>query len=390
MDVFRELKETLQHNGAEAAISRLCGMLLERKDYGGLFYARLLAQRWRMGLSPIPTGRNEDIPDSLRDGYETAIREAARDVGRLCLAHGDIARAWPYFRMIDEPGPVAQAIEAYSSTDRDDIQRVAEIAFHEDVHAGKGFDLILNAFGVCAAITALTSRARRLDQETERYCIGRLVSALYEELSFGLRRAIVEHDGAEPPETDIASLVAERRWLFDDESFHVELSHLASVVQISIHLGPGSELNRARQLCAYGARLPPDLLCEGASPFEDLYGDIGKYLAVVAGEDVEEGLAHFRRKIGEASEGDSRPAETLVNLLLQLGRPQEALNVARSHLAEKAPGSLSCPGVVELCRQVEDYEALEEVARATNDTVHYVAAIVGAASKRRVSNRPSH
>jgi len=32
----------------------------------------------------------------------------------------------------------------------------------------------------------------------------------------------------------IARLIAERDWLFADEAYHIDLSHLASVVQLSM------------------------------------------------------------------------------------------------------------------------------------------------------------
>ena len=55
------------------------------------------------------------------------------------------------------------------------------------------------------------------------------------------------------------------------------------------------------------------------------------------------------------------PAEILVNLLLRLDRPKEALAVARKHLARLGDQRVSCPSIVDLCRQTGDYQTLAEV-----------------------------
>src|SRR5207249_346996 len=112
------------------------------------------------------------------------------------------------------------------------------------------------------------------------------------------------------------------------------ISHLSSVVQMSIHLAPGAELNLARHLCAYGQRLSSRFQNPGNPPFEDQYRDYGVYLATLAGDAVEQGLAHFLAKAENADPETvgSYPAEVLVNLLVRLQRPAQALAVARRFL----------------------------------------------------------
>jgi hypothetical protein len=169
-------------------------------------------------------------------------------------------------------------------------------------------------------------------------------------------------------------------WLFEDEFYHVDVSHLSSVVQMSTALSAGQALEQARELCEYGQRLSPRFRYAGDPPFEDRYRDFGVYLAILAGDRVEEALAHFRAKADNADPETvgSYPAEVLVNLLLRLDRPAEALDVARRHLAGVTDRPLTCPGVVELCQKVRDYRTLAEVAREQGDAVHYVAGLIAA------------
>ena len=77
---------------------------------------------------------------------------------------------------------------------------------------------------------------------------------------------------------------------------------------------------------------------------------------------MEGGLAHFRAKAENADpyEVGTYPAEVLVNLLLRLNRPQEALETARKFLGKVSDARLSCPNLVELCQRTGSYEVLAD------------------------------
>jgi hypothetical protein len=178
----------------------------------------------------------------------------------------------------------------------------------------------------------------------------------------------------------IRQLIAGRDWLFGDDFYHIDLSHLSSVAQMSMHLTPCAELEMARELCEYGQRLSGRFVSGGDPPFEDQYRAIGLYLAILAGDNVEEGLDYFRQQAEQADPETvgTYPAQVLVNLLLRLDRAPEALAVARKYLAGSDNRQLSCPGIVELCQKVGDYRTLAEVAREQGDAVHFLAGLLAA------------
>jgi hypothetical protein len=377
-EVFDELQRTLAGQGPSAAIGQLCATLRERKDYANLFYALLLKKRYDLGVSPVPTEPAQALPADKHAPYEDGIREAGREVGHLYLQAGDIPRAWMYFRMLGEPEPVARAIEQHQLGDGEDSQQVIEIAFHQGVQPRKGFDWILERYGICNAITTVSSQDFSSVPDLREHCIKRLVQALHAELLERLKADVERQEGAKPATDSIRELMAGRDWLFADEFYHIDVSHLGSVTQMSLNLPRCDELRLARELCLYGERLAPRFQYAAEAPFDNQYRDYGVYLAILAGENVEEGLAHFRAKAENAdpeNEG-TFPAEVLVNLLLRLGRPAEALAVARRHLAGVTGRPLSCPGIVELCQQAGDYAALAEVAREQGDPVHYLAGLL--------------
>jgi hypothetical protein len=376
--IFDELEHTLAAKGPDAAVRRLCERLRENKDYASLFYALLMHKRQQLGVAPVPTGPATDLPESTHAEYEEAIRQAGRQVGELYLQEGQLAQAWAYFRMLNEPQAVRRVLDAYEPKEDEDVQTLVQIAFYEGVHPRKGFDWILQRFGLCNAITTLSSQELAHGPEDRQYCLQALVRALYAELRERLAAEIERHDGKAPAETSIRELIAGRDWLFGDDCYHIDLSHLSSVVQMSMHLTPCPELDMARELCEYGQRLSGRFVNPGDPPFEDLYRAIGIYLAILAGDNVEEGLDYFRRQAEQADPETigTYPAQVLVNLLLKLERPEDALAVARKHLAASDNRQLSCPSIVELCRKVGDYRTLAEVAREQGDPVHFLAGLL--------------
>jgi hypothetical protein len=378
-NAFDELQRTFAAEGPTAAIDRLCARLREEKDYGSLFYALLMKKRHELGASPVPTGPAQELPASAHAPYEEAIRGAARLVGRLHLDEGNIPQAWPYFRMIGESEPVAEALTTYQPREDDDLQPLVGIAFYEGVHPHRGFDWILERNGICNAITTLGS-VELPSMDVRRHCVGRLVRALYQELLERLRADLVQRTGTEPAGSTIRELLGVRAWDFEEEYAHVDVSHLSSVVQMAVVLQPGEELNLARELCAYGKLLKGRLHYGADPPFEDLYHAYDLYLGALAGDNVAGAVDYFRAKAEEADPETvgTYPAEVLVNFLLRLERPAEALAVARRYLAAVDGRRLSCPSIAELCQQAHDYRTLAEVAREQGDAVHFVAGLIAA------------
>src|SRR4051794_28924023 len=100
--LFDQLAATLRSEGPAAAVDRLCSQLRRDQEYNALFYALLLKKRHELGVSPLPTGSPDELPQAAHASYEDGIKEAAREVGQLYLKAGQLPQAWPFFRMIGE------------------------------------------------------------------------------------------------------------------------------------------------------------------------------------------------------------------------------------------------------------------------------------------------
>jgi hypothetical protein len=391
MTIYDELEQTMKRDGGEAAVRHLCDHLREKKEYGKLFYALLMDRRRKLGLSPVPSAA--DLPPEHQTAFEDGIREAGRVVGDLYLKEGNLPEAWVYFRMLGEHDKVKQALDRLELNDDggEDTHALVQIAFYENVHPKKGFDWILDRFGLCNAITTMSSVDIPFTPEVKQYCLGRLVQTLYQELRERLAMEVERVEEKAPPEAGlpegspgvVGRLIEKRDWLFEEDSYHVDISHLSSVVQMSMHVTDPHILRMARELCGYGRRLSTRFGNPGDPPFEDLYVAADHYLGVIAGEDVEEGLAYFRAQAEQADPETigTYPAEVLVNLLLRVKRDREALEVAKKYLLGEQMRRLSCPSVPELCEKVGDYRSLAEAARRQDDAVHFVAGLLGDAGE---------
>jgi hypothetical protein len=376
-DLFQALPATLREQGEAAAVDQLIGELEHGKDYAALFYALLVKKRLELGVSPVPTEAALALPESVHARYEDGIREAAGRVGGLFLQDRNLAQAWPYFRMIGESAPIVAALENYQLQTDEDAQPLVDLAFHQGLNPRKGFDWILDRFGICSAIT-LASGQDFADPEVRSYCIRMLVRALYDQLTARVADDVGVREGKQALPADLGNLMATREWLFETDFAHVDISHLQSVVQMSLALPSCDELYQARDLATYGSRLPQQLRYAGEPPFESFHEAHLHYLNALLGEHVDEAVTYFRNKL-EAYEPDqigSLPAEVLINLLVRVGRPAEAADIARRHLRQSEGLRGSAPSLAELCRQAGDYGAMIEAAREQGDPVHFLAGML--------------
>lgn len=377
---YERLQATLAAHGPQAAIEELIAELRRAEDFQNLFYALLMKKRIELGVTPFPTGSPNELPTHTHEAYEDAIREAGRHVGKLLLERKNYSKAWVFFRMLGEPEPMREALEAFTPGPDDDVYPVIEIAWQNGVLPKKGFDLVLDRHGICSAITMVSGSDLSTNPDLRDYCITKLAAALSAQLTERLHTDLAGRGVSISPHATISQLVEADPALFADDAYHIDTSHLSSVVQMSVmNLPPGEGVNYARELCAYGRKLAPGLQGTNDAPFDENYDDYLAYLNVIAGENVEENLKRFEAKAArEAAEGATYAAQIYVNLLLKADRPAEALAAAKQFLLAEDDRNLICPGVNELARRAGDFAALSEAARARNDPVNYLASLIAA------------
>ena len=207
-----------------------------------------------------------------------------------------------------------------------------------------------------------------------------LVRSLHGELVESLKRAITQHEGQAPDTQSIPALMAGRDWLFEGNSYYIDSTHVASVVQLSLEWNDRETLAVALELTDYGRCLSPLFQFRGEPPFQNLYVDHAVYLRALLGEEVEGAIAHFRNKIAESDSKQvgSSHAQVLVRLLARLERYSEAIEVSLEHLRDIPRDQLACPSVHQLCQLAQDFGQLRKLAREQGDLLSFAAATLQA------------
>jgi hypothetical protein len=374
---FDELQQLQKSQGSAAAIDHLISAMRDEKRYHQLFDALLMKKRLDMGLGLVRPTSFKDVPEERRDEFEKVYVDSARQVGELLLADGSIPQAWHYFRAINEPQRVAAAIDSLPDAGAvpDDV---VEIALFQGISPVKGLSMYLASHGSCSTITAFDQVSMQLPVEARQKCAEVLVRKLYADIRENVQHDVSRRQPMNPPGQNLRELIGGREWLFADDSYHIDVSHLNSVVRFARFLDAGSpELEQALQLAQYGSRLAQQYQYAGNPPFDDFYPAHIQFFKALLGNEREQALAYFRSRIGDdVAETDNQMAAfVLVDLLQRLERRDEALELACKYLAESADEfGLSLP---ELCSQAGRLDLLLALARQKGDVVNFAAALIG-------------
>jgi hypothetical protein len=300
--------------------------------------------------------------------------DACREVGNLLLADGRVREAWMYLRPLGDRAAVAGALEKL--TPQDNAEQLIEVALYEGVHPRLGFELVLKNFGLCNAITTYDAQMHQRPKADRQEVAALLVRHIHADLFRNLSEYLAQKQGKPPQETTIAGLVAERDWLFAENEYHIDTSHLAAVVRFALVVDDPEVLRLAIDLTEYGRRLSSLFQYPGQEPFVDTYPTHALFFRALVGEQVGEALDYFRGRAEDLAEEDQGvwAAEVYVALLTRLSRVNEAFEVATKLLASGRTTGFA-PTLLELAQRSGNYARLLEVSRERGDLLGYMMAI---------------
>lgn len=375
ISTFDELTGVAATQGLKTATARLGEHLRSTEHYHELFDLRLLEARLDLGLPAILTKGLDDLEEPVRSRMEDRYIEACREVGYLLLADGRVREAWMYLRPVGDRAAVARALEKLTPQD-ENTEQIIEVALYEGVHPRLGFELVLKNFGLCNAITTYDVQMHQRPKADRQAVAALLVRHIHADLFRNLSDYLTQKQGKPPQEITLAGLVAERDWLFAENEYHIDTSHLAAVVRFALVLDDPDVLRLAVDLTEYGRRLSSLFQYPGQEPFADTYTTHGLFFRALVGEQVDEALDYFRGR-AEALAGEDQgfwAAEVYVALLTRLGRVNEAFEAATKLLAGGRTSGFA-PSLLELAQRSGNYSRLMEVSRERGDLLGYMMAI---------------
>lgn len=376
-NLFDSLVESLSRSGPSAAILVLIEQLTQAGDFHRLFEARTLLARQELGLPLLSRASCDALDPSVRAALEERLVSACREIGCAMLESGDISGGYQYLQMIDELEPVRAKIEAIGSPSPEELGTVVEIAVSRGVHPERGIQLILEHYGLCQAITACESiHAQGASELVRESCVRRLIRAAHRELALRVTSEVQQREAEVSAETPLIELIQGRDWLFENENYHLDTSHLNAIVRMARILQPCEEMDACIELCEYGRRLSGRYRYPDPPPFEDVYEDSLLFFEIMTDRKVESGMASFRQKAERCDprEVGTYPMEVYLHLLSSKGRHRDALDFASKHVSD-IPGPIAVT-INEICRESGDYERMAEFARARNDPVSFLVAAI--------------
>ncbi len=375
-DIYDTLLTSAETNGVDAMLEVLANNLATQERWHALFDVRLIQNRLAIGLSPV--GDTGTIDSATRDKLDNASLKACREVGWPLLDRGDVAEAWMYLRASCDASEVATRLSAL--VDRPECaEGIVRVALWEGVDPALGLSVVLRDQGTCSGITAFDQASGHISTAHREGAIEVLINHIHRELQNAIAADMARRGRETSPNDSIPQLLALVEDIHKDSGFHLDVSHLASVMRIARPSTHPITLSKSWELAMYGRRLPADLCYAGESPFEDLYKASCLWFGAQIGkENIDHALEYFstiESATSPAEEG-TYPLEVIVTLLHRVGRSQEALDIMLKRLPENTPTSGLLPSVVLLAQAAHAYESLRNICRQRGDEVTFATTLV--------------
>ena len=377
--LFNALTEQLRSGGRTAVLDHLAEILIEQKDYHKLFDARCQRKKYELELPLHQPTSFSDVPDDKRQEFESAYMAAAREVGQYLLADKKLGHAWMYFNAIHETESLKEAIEQrpIPSEASDESEELIDVALYKLVHPVKGIQVLLRTHGTCKTITSLDQQFRNLSPDQRSECAAILVRTLHKDLFHSVQSEVAKRLTVVSPVDTLRELIAGRDWLFADNNYHLDVSHLHSTVRFARSLRLNSpELALARDLAEYGLRLAPQFQYAGEPPFTDFYSAHINFFKFLSGEDSDAAWDYFQQQINSVQEESEQTliAIVLVDLLSRTSQIEKALPFAEKFLLGPNPDFVV--EFSEMCQKTKRIDVLRSAAEARGDLVTFAAALV--------------
>ena len=377
--LFDQLQSDLSLGGSDAVLAHVAATLRAEKKYHELFEALKMQIRQKLGLPVTYTSGGDDLPEEKRNQLEEGLLAACREVGTLLFQQGKVREGWMYLRPVGERKEAAELL-AGVKLDEDNTEELIEVALHEGVDIGRGYGLVLSSYGTCNAITTYDSSVARRPRQEQAPAARLLLKQVHSDLLTNVKADIARQEGTQPKETTLKELVEHRDWLFHENSYHLDTTHLAATVRIARVLGDPDDLRLALDLTEYGRRLNQQFQYQGDEPFAENYPAHALYFQALLGENLDEALAYFRTKAEmlDPQYHGMVPIETYVDLLSRTGRHREALAEAIRLSPQSAHPVGIAPSLLELAEKAGDYTSFLDYCQKRGDVLGYAAGLVQA------------
>jgi hypothetical protein len=329
-----------------------------------LFESLKMKSRLKFGLPMIaPVDESIAIQSEkdaeLQRGLEEGLLDACRQAGAMLIENGRIGEGWMYLRPIGDPS-LAKRLLAKVEINDDNYDEMIHVLVHEGVDLQRGYKAVIDQQGTCNSITMYDSSIASRSRQDRKIAAGCLLDHLYAELDNRVREDFASRasDNGVPAERiamdreklSLGELINAHKWILGGGGYHLDTTHLASVVRFAVVLDDPERIGKALQLCQYGRRLPADFQYPGEEPFVDFYPAHAAFFSALLGENVDAAVRLFEQKartVDPAVSG-SGAVEIYIDLLDRIGQPGKAMRAAMELFPEGVPIGRVLPEMLEM------------------------------------------
>jgi hypothetical protein len=377
---FDQLQATLTQRGPDAALDEAANLLRQQKKYHELFEVLKMRLRRNLGLPLLASDAADSLSDEQRTRLEDGLIGACREIGAALLKEGQIREGWMYLRPVGDKAEAAKLLAQIQDSE-ENFEDLIDVCLHEGIDIGRGYGLVLNRFGTCNAITTYDSSLARRTRSEQAPAAHLLLAQVHEDLVASVRADITRQEGKQPAEKTLKELVHDRDWLFQDNSYHLDTTHLAATVRIARNLTDEADLRLALDLTEYGRRLSQQFQYQGDEPFAEMYPANALYFQALLGQNIDEAIAYFKNKaeLLDPQYHGHAAIEAYIDLLSRLGRHDEALAAAMKFGLGSIQPLGSAPALVELAKRSGNFTAVLSHCRDKQDLLGFAAALAQSA-----------
>lgn len=374
---FDNLQSALASGGPDAALREAANLFRQQKKYHELFEVLKMELRRKLGLPLLSIESTDSLSEEQRALLENGLIDACREVGDALLKEGQIREGWMYLRPVGDKAAAARLLGEIPATE-ENYEQLIDVCLHEGIDIGRGYGLVLEHFGTCNAITQYDSSIIRRPRAEQAPAARLLLRNIHADLLASVQADITRQEGKPPTEKTLGELVHDRDWLFQDNSYHLDTTHLASAVRIARALSDPEDVRLALDLTEYGRRLGQQFQYQGDEPFSEIYPNSALYFQALLGENVEAALAHFKTKAEmlDPQHHGYASIETYIDLLSRLSRHDEALAAALHFGLPSIQPLGNAQPLLALATHSRNFAGLLSHCRDKDDLLGFTAALV--------------
>ncbi len=379
---FDELQRISEESGVEKSLEFLESHFRNSNDFFKLFEILKMKCRHGLGLPLIYSQQPDDLTQAQQRELEDGLLSACREVGTLFFKSGEIQQGWAYLQPVGDKR-LNEELVCSIVPNEENVDAIIEVAILQGAAPSYGFALLLKHHGTCDGITTFDTQAPRFDAIVQRQMASALVHHIHDELFNSVRQSLKDQE--QPSEStplssnlSLSEIIESFPGLSADGARHIDPTHLASAMRIARLLEDSDDILVANQLANFGSKLPEDFQYPSAPPFEDTYLDHGLFFSALLGEQVDQTVQHFKSKTESVAADQFGPVadETLVDLLVRVGKIDEALEVATQQLMGNEETIGIAPSVFEIARNPAQLKRLGDVYRSKNDLLGFAVALL--------------